>query len=515
MRYDQGALNRRAFFTCAGASAGLIAAGSPSVGLANRTPHPHKGSLDYLDPATYQKNVTVHAHLTELSYNGAKMQMMARWRQRFLFSGGDVIDVTDSRAPQIINKGGYIGRQIQLAYNRKVGKWILMTSASAPPTSTLPEAPRGKYDAPWMIDVAHNRPGLRGVRIYDASDPRDIKLLSKWSCDQGDPDREFQTGGGTHRNYYDGGRYAFLDAAPDDSFVHMESPVRAYTNCLQVIDLEDPANPKFVSNWWFPGQRAGEEKDYRLWREYDDRSSFTSAHGGFYTPVRIENGGRYCYSSYGSFGITIHDVSDPAHPELVGNWRPRYMPGGIPFHTCDVSWLDRGFVIGSSETLNPDCFEPFHPNYVVDVRDVRNPKPIAVFGEWRPPSEAPYDDFCDKRGRFGAHNPPHLKAPGKRHKSFIGYAAFNAGFQFMDFSNPEKPRMDGWFIPPSGGDLNKFDSYNRIGDNIFVEWDRRLIWASADSGIYLLSHKSFGAPVLRAQPVSEWTLDGLNEGHDG
>lgn len=512
MPSDKALINRRTLFH--GAAAGAVGLAASTRAFANRTPHPHEGSLDYLDPKTYVKNVKVHAHVTGLSYNGSKMQMMAKGNRRYLFTGGDVIDITDASKPRMLNKGGFIGRQIQLAYNKNVKKWLLMTGGAPPPTSTLPEAPHGKYDAPWMIDATRHAPGLRGVRMYDATNPEKITLLSKWSCDQGDPDREIQTGGGTHRNYFDGGRYAFLDAAPDESFMHMESPVRYYTNCLQIIDLADPMKPKFVSNWWFPGQRAGEEKAYHLWREYGDHSSFTSSHGGFYTPKRIENGGRYCYCSYGSFGITIHDVSDPKNPKLVGRWRPRYLPGGIPFHTCDVSWLNRGFVIGNSETLNPDCFEPFHANYVVDVRDVKHPKPIAMFGEWKPPPEAPYDDFCDKRGRFGTHNPPHLKAPGKRHPTFIGYSAFNAGFQFMNFADPEHPRMDGWFIPPSGGDLSKFNSYNRIGDNIFVEWDRRLIWASSDSGLFLLSHKSLGDPVLKPTPVSTWTLDRLNEGHD-
>ena len=191
------------------------------------------------------------------------------------------------------------------------------------------------------------------------------------------------------------------------------------------------------------------------------------------------------------------------------------MPGAIPFHTADVSWLDRGIVIGTAETLNPDCNEPFHDNYVLNVSDVENPQSIAKFGRWAPPEGAPYDDFCDKRGRYGTHNPPHLKAPGKRHGSFIGYGAFNAGFQFMDFSDPSRPTMDGHFIPPSGGALDRPGSFHRLADGLMVEWDRRLIWAMADSGIYLLSHPALGKPDFSAQPVQEWSLDGLNQGHDG
>lgn len=485
------------------------------LALANNHPHPHQGSLDYLDPATYIDNCEVHLHLETARGLGGKSQMMAIGRRRLLFKHGSIWDVSDALHPELIDEGAWSGSQLQLAYNHKVKKWILMTSASPRPTSSTPEAPNGKYGDPRLIDNSRYHTGLRGVRIYDASIPEDIRLMSMWSCDQGDPTRAAQTGGGTHRNYYDGGRFAYLDAAPDNSFINMESPVRLYTNCLQIIDLADPGKPKFVSNWWFPGQRAGEMSAYRKWREFGDRSSFTSAHGAFYVPRKVEDGGKYAYCSYGSFGITLHDVSNPAKPKLVSQWQPDYLPGAIQFHTADVSWLDRGIVIGTSETLNPDCNEPFHDNYVLDVNDLTSPQPIARFGRWIPPKGAPYDDFCDKRGRYGTHNPPHLKAPGKRHGSFIGYAAFNAGFQFMDFSDPSKPRMDGHFIPPSGGALDRPGSFNRIGDGLMVEWDRRLIWAMADSGIYLLSHPALGKPDFSARPVEEWSLDGLNQGHDG
>jgi len=495
---------------------GIAAGGTVArVALANNHPHPHQGSLSYLDTASYRSNCEVHVHLETPGDIGSKSQIMAIGKRRYLFVSGNVWDISDALHPELVNENGWIGGQIQLAYNRALRKWILMAGASPPPTSSTPQAPDGKYGDPRLIDNVRYYAGLRGVRVYDASNPEKLRLMSLWSCDQGDPDRAVQTGGGTHRNYYDGGRYAYLDAAPDDSFINMESPVRLYSNCLQVIDLADPAKPKFVSNWWFPGQRAGELRDYRKWREYGDRSSFTAAHGAFYVPRKVENGGRYAYGSYGSFGVTVHDISDPAHPKLVSQWRPPYLPGAIPFHTADVSWLDRGIVIGTAETLNPDCNEPFHDNYVLDVSDLEKPRPLAAFGRWEPPEGAPYDDFCDKRGRYGTHNPPHLKAPGRRHPSFIGYAAFNAGFQFMDFSKPANPRMDGYFVPPTGGSLDRPGSFNRVGDGIMVEWDRRLIWALADSGIYLLSHPSLGKPDFAPRPVDEWTLDDLNKGHDG
>jgi len=135
----------------------------------------------------------------------------------------------------------------------------------------------------------------------------------------------------------------------------------------------------------------------------------------------VEDGGKLGYSAYGSFGMLIHDLSDIRNPKLVGRFTPdyKYTRGTvIAFHTVDVVRLDRGFVITNPETLNPDCNETYVPSWVVDVRDPTAPKAISRLPVPTPPQEAPYKTFCDKRGRFGPHNPPHIKAPGKPDPNF-------------------------------------------------------------------------------------------------
>lgn len=226
---------------------------------ANRHPHPRATSLPYLDRNMYRKNTHVLAHFDPGEERGAKMQMMAIGSRRFLFSRGDVIEVTAPLTPRMFNKKGYVGGQLQLAYSQGLGKWILMTGRGSRATFATPQAPGGKYDDPSLIPANIGEKGLRGVRIYDATDPAKIIPIVEWSCDGGDPKRDVQTGSGTHRSYYDGGRYAYLDTAPDNSFIRMESPVRYYTNGIQIIDVADPARPQLVTNWWLPGQREGEE----------------------------------------------------------------------------------------------------------------------------------------------------------------------------------------------------------------------------------------------------------------
>ena len=130
-----------------------------------------------------------------------------------------------------------------------------------------------------------------------------------------------------------------------------------------------------------------------------------------------------------------------------------------------------------------------------------------------PPPDAPYRTFCDKRGRFGSHNPPHMKAPGRPHANFTAYAFFNAGLQMFDISNPAKPRNVGYFIPPQPGSLDDYLSYPRDTDAVFIEWDRNLMWVGTGTGLYLVTSPALGKPVLEPRKVAEWSLAGLNAGH--
>ncbi len=508
-------MTRRDFIKLGAAASGLVVAGPEWIGtaLANRHPHPRPTSIKYLDRNMYRKNTDVLAHFEPGQERGGKMQMMAIGARHFLFQRGDVIEVTDPLKPMMFNKRAFTGGQLQLAYNQKLGKWILMTGAGSIATFATPKWPRGKYDNPELIQQNINQKGLRGVRFYDATDPSKIVLLSEWSCDGGDPKREVQTGSGTHRNYYDGGRYAYLDTAPDNSFTHMECPVRYYTNSIQIIDVEDLTRPKLVANWWVPGQREGEEAEYKKWREYGDKESFTSLHGPMYVPQRVEDGGKLGYSAYGSFGMLIHDLSDIRNPRLIGRFDPQKKPGAIPFHTIDIARLNRGFVIANPEPLNPDCNEAYQPLWVVDIRNPARPRPITQLPVPVPPTDAPYRTFCDKRGRFGSHNPPHMKAPGLPDPHFTAYGFFNAGLQLFDLKNPAQPRNIGYFIPPQPGDLDDYLSYPRDTDAVFCEWDRKLMWVGTGTGLYLVTSPALGKPVLEPMPVKQWSLPGLNVGH--
>lgn len=499
---------------------GALPAGIARRALANHHPHPHAGSIDFLDRNTYRREMAVLQHFEAGKNRRGDIQFMCRGAERFLFqltSGGcSVYDITNPLRPSIINEGAFEAQQIQLAYNRKAGKWIVIAAHHSDPPGVYPspEYPNGRYDEPGIEDAWRNWKGLRGVMIWDATDPTDIRLLSHYSTDGGDPARELQTGMGVKESFYTGGKYCFLDTAADNTFVHMESPLRYYSNAIQVIDVEDPEAPKFISNAWLPGQRRDEREAYGSWPEFGDRLSFTGLHSGTAVPVNIEDGGRYGYSAFGALGMLVHDFSDPGNPRLAGRFDPPSEPGAIAMHTVDVTRIDtRGIVLIEPEAVNPDCNEPQHPIWIVDVRNPAEPRPISQLPRPVPPEDAPYDDFCDKRGRFGPHAPPAWNAPGRVHPNLTMYPYFIAGLQCFDITDLREPTIAAYFIPPQAGDLAVPGSYHRSVDHILVEWDRNLIWAGTDTGLYLLSTPHLGEPIVDPLPVAEWALPGSNIGH--
>ena len=237
---------RRQFLKLAGGAAGAALAG-PSL-FANHHPHPSPQSLPYLDQKMYLSNMEIIGHLPGPGRTGGMQIMPALGGQRLMFQGADVLDVTDPRNPKILNKGGSAGGQ--LAYNSQLKRWILMQAAQVPYYAQK-YIPGGRYQAPDSIAEFRKYEGLRGIRVYDASDPMKIVKISEFSTGK--------TGSGVHGDstFYDGGKYAYLDVAPDETYTGILNCLIPLSNALMIVDISDPSNVKEVSRWHVPGQRAG------------------------------------------------------------------------------------------------------------------------------------------------------------------------------------------------------------------------------------------------------------------
>ncbi len=498
----------------AGARAAAQVTGlTPDGGVTPFRPQP--GLLPTLDPKQYIHNMEIHAFLPNtplgVGNDGETCPMWARGAQRMLLSG---IDITDPKKPFQAHKPGLGGGCLN--YSARLKKWIVMESAMVMPTSPTPRFPRGGFDEEYAARN-ENAVKFRGIRMYDVTDLSKPNLLSEFST--GDK------GNGTHANFWDGGRYAYLDCNWDHS-LRMDHPGRPFSQALMIVDVSDPSKVKEVARWWVPGQKFGEEAEYYKYPWANDHASWTCNHGGAMVPTRVEDGGTIGYCGMGRFGLFILDLSDPSKPRPIGRvTHPLEAEGAIPYHSTYP--IDAGpeyphlnnLVITVPEPTQSDCREPWHTGYVIDVKDKRNPKIIGLFPRPVPPPEAPYTDFCFARGRMGPHNTQPWIAPGAPKPNFVAITEFSAGLQIFDISDPTDPKIAAYFVPGRRGDINKWETWWRSDVSIFVEYDRNLIWLSDNpcnpgGGIYCLSTPLLGKPVLEPRKVTRWTLPHHNAGWD-
>lgn len=473
------------------------------------------GALDYLDRNQYLHNMEIHAHVSGYTVDGGEplMAMWARGAKRLLpVRDAGWLDISEAKNPQFVSTAPIEMGKSCVVYNSKLRKWLAVESASPSIPRHTPQYPHGQYHDEWRERHA-DYAGLRGIRSWDLTDPEKPVLLQEFSTGE--------TGGGTHTNFYDGGRYAYLDTSWDDQF-RMENPQRSVSNALMIVDMSDPTDIREVSRWWVAGQRYGEEAEYRKYWFAGDQSSWTGVHGAPAVPKRIEDGGRFGYGGFGHFGMFVFDFSDIRNPRPVGRLMYDFETlGGIPYHTVCPVFADaahpqlRDLVIGVPETVYADCREPFKNPLIISVADPGNPRVIGRFPRPRAPEGAPYADFCQARGRFGTHNIQCWLAPGTARPEIVALTWFAAGVRLYDISDPTAPREVAWFVPPRDGDIDDYMSWYRgTSENVFIEWDRNLIWLGTHEGSYCLSSPALGEPVLEPRRIANWTVPHGNLGWD-
>ena len=74
--------------------------------------------------------------------------------------------------------------------------------------------------------------------IWDISDPINPKQIGQWKGGEG----------GSHRNSYPGGKYAYLPTYMPGYKGHV----------MVILDISDPAHPVVAGQWAQPGQKDGE-----------------------------------------------------------------------------------------------------------------------------------------------------------------------------------------------------------------------------------------------------------------
>ena len=302
-------------------------------------------------------------------------------------------------------------------------------------------------------------PNGEGFLIWGLDDPEDPKLIG-----------HFKTGGdGTHRNYYDGGRYVYATGLPEGYIGQI----------LQIVDIIDPSNPVEVGRWWRPGQWiAGGEDGPRLG---------TMLHGGAYIK------GDRAFLPYGAGGFVILDISDKTQPTMVSD-----LPFSPPFvnfisvHTA-LPLNGRDLVIVNSEAIKENCEEPLGYCGMVDISDEKNPHLISLFPLPVPPEEAPYKNFCERGGRFGPHNqhqPQHQDILYQGEDlSFVTY--FNGGLRIYDISDERLPQEVGYFVPPDPKERRGLLPATKLvaqTEDVIVDKRGNIYVSDKNHGIYILRY---------------------------
>lgn len=257
-----------------------------------------------------------------------------------------------------------------------------------------------------------SRPGERdwraGLAVYDIADgahPREIGFMPV-------------DGGGIHRVWYVGGRWAYASALID-----------GFTDYIFItIDMSDPTRPTEAGRYWLPGMNAaaGEEP-----------TADNQRRSGLHHPI-VD--GDTAYLAWRDAGMVILDVHDRTDPRLLSHrrWSP---PFGGGTHNC-LPLPDRELVVVLDEAVLDHQEDGEKPIWLFDVRDRSNPVSISTF-------PAPDDaDYPAKAGHFGPHN-LHENRPGSFVSSELIFTTYqNAGIRVFDVADRYAPREVAALVPP-------------------------------------------------------------------
>jgi hypothetical protein len=397
-----------------------------------QTPQPKYGSIE---------NFTILSYTDIEGWDqAAEFRVSKDGRTAYVsnYQGFSIIDVSDPTRPRVLSKTSN-HPSVQSQYIDVLGDTLVINN----------EGVRDEKVKDWVS----------GLRVYDIKDPRKPREVGFFRTAVS-PLR------GTHGFWLHEdpkqGKFAFVATQAEGFF----------NNILIIVDLNDPANPKEVARWWFPGQHTqGGEKQPENW--VPDASGLREGLPKIWTSLHDITVYRdRAYLAYRDQGVITLDISDIRNPRKVSQikWSP---PEEGNTHSIGVVVPKHGgrpdLIVATDELLIPQqC--PFGYLHVIDMRYDENPVQIGTF-------RLPLNRFCppDRPGRrFGIHDVERMI------KGNIVFSAWeNSGFWAIDISDPHAPRQVGHFVPP---EFLRANADNGHADDVFVH-DNGLVFAtSSDPG---------------------------------
>ena len=288
-----------------------------------------------------------------------------------------------------------------------------------------------------------------GLAVYDITKPAAPRRIGFMEVQ----------GGGVHRIWYTGGRWAYASALLD-----------GFTDYIFItIDMSDAAQPREVGRWWIPGMNlaAGETPSWEPTRRYGLHHAIVH--------------GDTAYAAWRDAGMVVLDVADRAKPNLIAhrNWSP---PFGGGTHNC-LPLADRGLLVVPDEAVLDHQEDGLKLIWVFDNRVPTNPVSISTMPT---PAEA---DYKSKGGHFGPHN-LHENRPGSFISSNLIFATYqNAGIRVFDISNAFAPKEIGALVPPQPKRLaDTRPNRARViqSANVFVDVAGLIYATDYNAGLYIM-----------------------------
>ena len=378
------------------------------------------------------------------------------------YKGFSILDVSDPTSPKILSKTTN-HHSVQSQYIDVLGDLLVVNQ----------EGVRDEKIKDWVS----------GIRTYNIKDPRNPRELGFFKTTIA-PMR------GTHGFWLHeddkGDKYAFVATQMEGFF----------NNILIILDLKDPANPKEIARWWYPGQHTGGgEKIGDNWAP--DATGLRARLPNIWVSLHdITVYKDRAYLAYRDQGVITLDISNIAKPVKVSQikWSP---PEEGNTHSIGIVVPKHGgrpdIILATDELLTPaDC--PFGYLHILDVRHEPNPVQIGTF-------RLPLNKSCppDRPGRrFGIHDIERMV------KGNIVFSAWeNSGFWAIDISDPYAAKAVGHFVPPV---FLRAKSDSGHADDVFVH-DNGLVFASssdAGGGFWIMRY----TPGVKG--TVSWTPDNKN-----
>ncbi len=352
------------------------------------------------------------------------------------YQGFSIVDVSDPSKPRVISRVKN-HPSVQSQYIDVLGNLLVINQ----------DGVRDQKD--WV----------GGIRLFDISDPAKPRETGFFKTDVSP--RRGVHGFWLHEDAKQG-KFAFIATTMEGY----------YDNILLIVDINDPANPKEIARWWFPGQwTAGGEKAGADWVEPDGglRQGLPKIWVALHDITTYKD---RAYLAYRDQGVIILDISDVRKPTKVSQikWSP---PEEGNTHSIGIVVPKHGGrpdIIVATDEINSIQQCPFGYMHIIDVRHETNPVQISTF-------RLPLNKTCepDRPGRrFGVHDIDRLI------RGNIVFSAWeNSGFWAVDISDPHAPKSAGHFVPPA---FRRVNSDAGHADDVYVHDNGLVFFSSSDPG---------------------------------